>query len=153
MKTIHKIAKNLFIEGNYEIKDPESNYAYPVDHPTVFVAYGEAIRSGNWMACTAINTPRSIHEFYNEYCKPEKKAQSNYDMILPNLTESEKYEFFGLVDSIAKIAEAYSVFRFGNHGTSKGTDIKNIETAKTIFETMKPAVNRANELLNKIGTF
>lgn len=155
MKPIFKIAENTFFEGLYKMRDPESNYAYPFDFPTILSSKEKSVRSGNyWSSCTCINTPVSIVEIMT-YQNPEYKGKSLYDVHYPNLNESENYELNGLIFALASIAESYEVFRFGNYGTSgKGTtDIRNIELAKSIFESSKIPVNRANELIEKIGRF
>lgn len=145
--TITKLGASLYLKGYFEMRDINSNYSYPLDFPTIFSAKGKAIKSGNWQSCTGTNTPEYIAKYYSEYVSPVK---TNYDIKPSGLTETEKYELFGLWDSIAKCAEAYSVFRFGNHGTEKGQDIRNMLAAKAIFQAVRLMCERANELLNKI---
>lgn len=147
MKNLRKIKGCLYLQGEYQMKDIKSNYAYPCEFPTILTAYGAGIKSGNWRSCTAINTPDSIHKFYSENIAP---IQSNYDIALIGLNETEKFEFFGLVNSISMMAEAYSVVRFGNHGTHEGKNIKNEKCAKVIFAAIQPMVERANELMKKL---
>ena len=49
MKTIIKLGGGIYLSGMYEMRERESNYAYPCDFPTVFQAKGKGIRSGNWL--------------------------------------------------------------------------------------------------------
>ncbi len=146
-QTITKLAGKIYFKGCFELRDIESNYAYPCEFPTIFTAIGKGIKSGNWQSCTGTNTPNYIAKYYSEEIK---KVDSNYDIQPIGLTDSEKYELFGLWQSIAAMAEAYSVVRFGNQGTSTGTDIKNKEAAKAIFAAIAPMLTRANELLDKM---
>lgn len=65
MKRITKTPqKATYFEGTFYLRDEKQNWAYPIDFPTVFTAYGSAIRSGNWQSCTAINTPDYVIEHY-----------------------------------------------------------------------------------------
>ena len=58
MKKILKTWKKAtYFNGVFELRDKNKNYATPIEFPTVFMAYGAAIQSGNWNSCTAINTP------------------------------------------------------------------------------------------------
>lgn len=151
IKMVRKITKlkwNIYFEGEWKMRDVDSNYAYPFDFPIIFEAYWKAIYSGNWRSCTAINTPLSIIEMLNDAGK--QNFQSCYDIKLKGLTDSENFEFWGLVYSLVSVAECYEVFRFGNHGTHEGLKIENKKIAKRIFEGSVIMVNRANELLSKI---
>ena len=68
MKTIRKTPKKAtYFEGTFALRDnSKTNWGTPIDFPTVFVAYGQAIRSGNWQSCTGINTPQYvIDHFFN----------------------------------------------------------------------------------------
>ena len=145
--TITKLKGNIYFKGYFCMRDIESNYSYPLDFPTIFTAKGKGIKSGNWQSCTGTNTPKYITKYYSENISP---VESNYDIQPEGLTEEEKYELWGIWDSIAKMAEAYAVVRFGNHGTSKGKDIKDLTAAKAIFQAIKPMADRANELLSKM---
>ena len=49
--------KATYFEGEFALRSRYENWAHPVDFPTVFTAYGAAIKNGNWQRCTAINTP------------------------------------------------------------------------------------------------
>lgn len=147
MKQVTKLAGCIYFEGNFQMRDFNGNYSYPLDFPTIFTAKGKGIKSGNWQSCTATNTPESIAKYYSEHIKP---VSTNYDISPSGLTNNEKYELWGLWYSIAKMAEAYSVVKFGNHGTSTGADIKNKTAAKAIFDAVKPMAERANELLSKM---
>ena len=63
MKTIRKTWKKAtYFKGELELAD--TNCRSPIGFPTVFVAYGAAIRSGNWQSGTAINTPEYVIENY-----------------------------------------------------------------------------------------
>ena len=63
MKTIFKTWKKAtYLKGNFSLRN--KNLASPINFPTVFTAYGQAIRSGNWQSCTAINTPQYVIENY-----------------------------------------------------------------------------------------
>lgn len=148
MKITH-IAKRLYLEGNYELRDNSTtNWASIVDFPTVFTAVGRGVQSGNWQSCTAINTPYSLGKFAKE--EGIISTESNYDIAYPNLTETERYEFAGLTYAIASLSEAWSVTHGGNHGTSKGVDIKSEATAEAIKSALKVPMDRANELLDKM---
>lgn len=85
MKTIRKTWKKAtYFEGAFSLRNKQTNnWATPIDFPTVFVAYGKGIKSGNWQACTNINTPGYVinnyfdtvggevhHKMYNlfQYC-------------------------------------------------------------------------------------
>ena len=145
--TVTKLKGNIYFQGAFIMRDFESNYAYPLDFPTIFTAKGAGIKSGNWQSCTGTNTPDYIAKYYSENIAPVK---TNYDIKPTGLTDTEKYELFGLWDSIAKVAEAYSILKFGNHGTSTGTDIKDNTAAKCLFTAIQPMAKRANELLGKM---
>ena len=83
---LHEEQNNLI--KHYELRsNKNNNWAHPIDFPTVFTAYGAAIRSGNWQSCTSINTPTYVidnyfdeighnkhHPMYTmwEYCKQLK---------------------------------------------------------------------------------
>lgn len=66
MKTIRKTPqKATYFEGNFELRSRENtNWAHPINFPTVFTAHGAAIKSGNWQSCTAINTPQYVIDNY-----------------------------------------------------------------------------------------
>ncbi len=146
MKQVRKLAGKIYLEGSFDMRTGKDNYAYPIDFPTIFTAMGKGIKSGNWQSCTGTNTPEYIAKYYSENVKP---VSTNYEIELPFLSEQEKYELFGLWDAIATMAEAYSVVKFGNKGTSEGCDISDMQCAKSIFKTIEPMAKRANELLNK----
>lgn len=64
METIFKTWKrNTYFEGYFKLRD-QKYWAHPIDFPTVFVAYGKAIKSGNWNSCTSINTPDLVISNY-----------------------------------------------------------------------------------------
>ena len=56
--------KATYFKGSFLLRDENKNWACPIDFPTVFEAYGAAIRSGNWQSCTAINTPEFVINNY-----------------------------------------------------------------------------------------
>ena len=79
--------KATYLKGEFVLRS-DGVWAHPVDFPTVFTAYGAAIKSGNWHSCTAINTPDYvINRFFDgignrkhhamgvmwEYCKRLEK--------------------------------------------------------------------------------
>ena len=66
MNTIRKTGnKNTYFKGNFYIRDnSKANWANPIDFPTVFVAFGKSIKSGNWQSGTGINTPKYVIEHY-----------------------------------------------------------------------------------------
>ena len=73
MNTIFKTWKKAtYLEGNFSLRDKNKNWASPIDFPTVFTAYGQAIRSGNWQSCTAINTPNYVIDKYFDTIGHEK---------------------------------------------------------------------------------
>jgi len=65
MTTIRKTSeKATYLEGNFYLRDEKINWAHPINFPTIFVAYGAAIKSGNWQKCTSINTPQYVIDNY-----------------------------------------------------------------------------------------
>lgn len=66
MKPIRKTNKaHTYFKGNFYLRDNSTtNWAHPIDFPTVFVAYSQDIRSGNWQSCTSINTPKYVIDNY-----------------------------------------------------------------------------------------
>lgn len=66
MKHIFKTKKKAtYFEGKFLLRDnSNTNWAHPIDFPTVFTAHGAAIRSRNWQSCTSINTPDYVIEHY-----------------------------------------------------------------------------------------
>lgn len=54
---------NTYFEGSFFLRDDEK-WAHPIDFPTVFVAFGRSVRSGNWKSCTGINTPDYVVDNY-----------------------------------------------------------------------------------------
>jgi hypothetical protein len=59
--------KATYFEGTFKLRDNNTtNWATPIDFPTVFTAYGKGIKSGGWQSCTSINTPKYVIEhFFN----------------------------------------------------------------------------------------
>jgi hypothetical protein len=73
MKQIFKTwQKATYFEGGFELRDKNKNWASPIEFPTVFTAYGGAIKSGNWQSCTAINTPTYVIDNYFDTIGHEK---------------------------------------------------------------------------------
>ena len=66
MKTIFKTWKKAtYLKGTFQLRDNSvNNWASPIEFPTVFIAYGSAIKSGNWQSCTNINTPQYVIDNY-----------------------------------------------------------------------------------------
>jgi hypothetical protein len=56
--------KATYFEGDFYLRDASKNWAHPIDFPTVFEAFGQGIKSGNWRSCTAINTPEYVIDQY-----------------------------------------------------------------------------------------
>lgn len=93
MKQIFKTWKKAtYFEGCFELRDKSKNWGSPIEFPTVFIAYGAAIKSGDWQSLTAINTPNCVidnffdaignekhHKMYAmwEYCKKLEKVTWN----------------------------------------------------------------------------
>ena len=69
---ITKLKNNTYLEGKFKVYNKESNTAGIIDFPTVFRAFGKAIRSGNWQSCTAINTPEYIAKYIEDDYKTNK---------------------------------------------------------------------------------
>lgn len=66
MKIIFKTwKKSTYLKGDFQLRDNSiTNWANPIEFPTVFVAYGSGITSGNWQRCTNINTPQYVIDNY-----------------------------------------------------------------------------------------
>ena len=65
MKTIFKLNNNLYFEGLFYLRSRvNTNWANPINSPTIFEAYGKGIQSGNWRSCTAINAVDYIIKNY-----------------------------------------------------------------------------------------
>ena len=64
MKVRKANKRATYFEGNFYLRDENKNWANPIKFPTVFIAYGKAIKSGNWQSCTAINTPQYVIDNY-----------------------------------------------------------------------------------------
>ena len=64
MGQIFKTWKNAtYFKGMFELRK-NTNNMFPIEFPTVFTAYGAAIKSGNWQSCTAINVPNYVIDNY-----------------------------------------------------------------------------------------
>ena len=64
--------KATYFKGGFELRDKNENWASPIEFPTVFIAYGAAIKSGNWQSGTAINTPTYVIDNYFDTIGHEK---------------------------------------------------------------------------------
>jgi hypothetical protein len=65
MKIFKTWKKATYLEGTFYLRNNEkTNWATPIEYPTVFIAYGQGIRSGNWRSCTSINTPLYVIKNY-----------------------------------------------------------------------------------------
>jgi len=65
MNTIFKTWKKAtYFKGGFALRSENENWANPINFPTVFEAYGKAIKSGNWQSCTSINTPNYVIDNY-----------------------------------------------------------------------------------------
>jgi len=65
MKPIFKTwQRATYFKGKFALRNENINWATPIEFPTVFVAYGPAVKSGNWQSCTAINTPDYVIKNY-----------------------------------------------------------------------------------------
>jgi len=91
MKTIYKTGfKNTYFEGNVFLRDnSKDNWATPIDFPTVFIAFGQGIKSGNWQRCTSINTPKHVIEHYFNNRKGSLKLLWEAIEKLENITFSD----------------------------------------------------------------
>ncbi len=70
-----------------------TNWANPIDCPTIFEAKGAAIKSGNWQSCTAINTAEYVIKNY---------LGGKVTKYMDGLTNTEKFKFWQLVEQIEK---------------------------------------------------
>ena len=87
METIFKTGKKAtYFEGNFYLRDEKSGWASPIDFPTVFTAYGAAIKSGNWQSCTSINTPQHVIDNYFNGKKGNLKNIWECVFALENIT-------------------------------------------------------------------
>ena len=92
MKTIFKLGNSLYLKGIFYIRDNKNtNWAIPVDCPTIFEAYGQGIKSGNWQSCTAINTAQYVIKHY---------LDNNILKYMPSLSKSDKIRFWELAKQI-----------------------------------------------------
>ena len=65
MKVIFKTWKKAtYFKGTFGLRDKNTNWAAPIEFPIVFIAYGAAIKGGNWQSSTAMNTPDYVIEHY-----------------------------------------------------------------------------------------
>jgi len=130
----------VYIDGSFEPRDVESNWALYIDMPTLFVAYGPAVQSGNWRWCTSIANGYGPIQWQVE-SKPRE------------WTAPEWWEFWGLVSGIRALNEAYEFARFGNNGIGDDKALlkcKDISLAQTLATKLDNIIPRANELLHKL---
>jgi hypothetical protein len=90
---IHKIGNGLYFKGLLAIRNNNNNMNN-IDFPTIFEAKGKAIRNGNWIRCTAINTPQYVIDNYLE---------GNIDDFMPKLTIDEKKHFWDTIKQLEKL--------------------------------------------------
>lgn len=129
----------LYLDGEFKSRDVQSNYAYYVDMPSIFEAYGKAVFSGNWRMVTSISNGYGCIQWQIEQ-KPR------------TIETNEWWEFWGLVRVLITLNNAYESMRFGNHGI--GDDkavlhVKNEGLAQILANEMDSMLPRINELLNK----
>ena len=103
MNTIRKTPKkSTYFEGNFQLLTNE-NRATPIEFPTVFTAYGPAIRSGNWQSCTGINTPQYVIDNYFDKRKGSLTPFWDCVFALENITwddvKKDKDSVLGLVNA------------------------------------------------------
>ena len=104
MNTIYKTGfKNTYFGGNVSLRDnSKTNWADPIGFPTVFVAHGAAIKSGNWQSCTSINTPAYVIERYfnnrEGSLKPFWSAIKKLKKITWSEVENDKENVLSLIN-------------------------------------------------------
>ena len=105
MSTIRKThQKATYFKGNFHLRDrTNTNWARPIEFPTVFCAYGQAIKSGNWQSCTSINMPQYV---IDNYFDSKKGILANFwDSVfaLENITwqdvEKDKQNVLNLINT------------------------------------------------------
>ena len=95
MKTIFKTWKKAtYFEGRFLLLDEKSNRATPIYFPTVFTAFGPAIRSGNWQRCTSINTPDYVIEHFFDGIGHEKHHTMGMMWEFCKQLENITWEYF-----------------------------------------------------------
>jgi len=135
--TIRKLGKGEYIEGEFRFYPGiETNWAYAVDTPTWFEAYGRGIKSGNWRSCTSL-------------CNKIGEIQWDFDKYNLKISAHDWFQFWGLCSMIDALNRAYRVYRFGNRGTS-GMEFQNLHMAQLVYDSLKPIVEEANKLLDKL---
>lgn len=108
MKTIRKTGtKATYFEGDFELRDLTSNWAHPIDFPTVFTAYGAGIKSGNWQSCTSINTPKYVIDNY--FSGKVKNLNFIFELcfLLENITWDDVKKDRNKIESLVKEANQY----------------------------------------------
>jgi len=136
--TIRKLGKGEYIEGEFKFYSDgiETNWAYAVEAPTWFEAYGRGIKSGNWRSFTSLLNKVS-------------QIQWNFDNYNLAVSEYDWFRFWGFCSMIDALNKAYEAYRFGNHGVS-GMEFQNLHMAQLVYESLKPIVEEANKLLDKL---
>jgi len=115
MKQIFKTwQKATYFEGGFELRDKNKNWASPIEFPTVFTAYGAAIKSGNWQSCTAINTPNYVIDNYFDTIGHEKHHKMYVLWEYCKQLEGKTWE--DVENDEANILE---IIRLANHELSK----------------------------------
>jgi hypothetical protein len=84
----------IYFKGLYEIRT-DVNWAYPLDFPTIFVAFSTGIKSGNWQSCTNINVAKYI---FDDYIQQDAK-----DVRYNNLTTDESLMLSELIFTLDNI--------------------------------------------------
>jgi hypothetical protein len=102
MRTIRKTnKKSTYFEGEFYLRN-RGMWAFPIDFPTVFIAYGRAIRSGNWQSCTNLNNPQYVLDNYFDGKKGKLVEFWDAVFALENITwqdvEADKEKVLALID-------------------------------------------------------
>lgn len=98
--------KDTYFEGTFKLRDENVNWATPIDFPTVFTAYGAAIKSGNWQSCTGINTPQYVIDHYFDGKQTGLRSFWKKVFALENITweqvREDKNSILNLIDAANK---------------------------------------------------
>lgn len=99
----HKTA--TYFKGTFKLRDnSKTNWAHPIDFPTVFIAYGKGIKSGNWQSLTEINTPKYVIEHYFDNRKGSLKQLFKYCEKLELLTWDDVKNDLSKVQELVNLA-------------------------------------------------
>lgn len=80
-------AKATYLEGVFYLRDrATTRWGGPIYFPTVFVAYGAAIKSGNWRYCSSVNTPQYVIDNYFNSKKGNMSSFWDAVFALENIT-------------------------------------------------------------------